>query len=343
MISFFKGLIENTFLSVVIAITIAIFIVALPLIFVDEDFFVTNHNFFAKNSFDDSVFVSANAILLKNSQSNKKLIILGSSSTRAAINVETILPYIQDMELYKLCSSAQTLWEMLVLIEQIPSKSEGIILLSIGPRQLARSNLDLIALKKTPKLLLESDDLNAKFRESNISVKEPSSNYFVENYLFFTPRIKSAIANVFNGAPQAKSRYTDKPVMNESDWQKTSNRVSQSLIAELPIHIRDNIELLGKLIEKVRLNTKMKVVIHIPPINPRFEDEHFTDVANQLYQLHLKELAEKYNIPLMGKMKNEYWDKNDFYDWTHIRSQSKQQQYSTNLVKELKLAYSKDY
>lgn len=340
---FYEGIIQFSLLSVLLALFIAITPFLFGVIWVDEDFMASDsHRLFSNGTREDYPITTSIALQLSNSPKNiKKVVYLGASASRAAFNPESVSSFLSknltdNVDVFNLSSSRQTLWESRLLVDKIPKGSEGIVVIGLGPNRLAQTSQELQFLQRGIRLALTADVFDKELSLVGITPTQKTGNYFIDNRHFFVPRYADLVNNIVNGAPIYQNRWYGKPPVDLKYWEKISTEVSSSILKNFDHQVDNNLEVAQRIINDIRQHTTMKIVLTIPPKNPKFIENYLTKDFTLKFQEKVNHFAQSNQLEVLDIANNELtFVEDDFLDWAHFRKIEKAREYSIVLAKNI--------
>jgi len=140
--AFNAGLMRASGTSMVVAFAVATAVIIFCSSEIDEEWVIRNGRLFVRGIEDVHGQVTQRALELKVSGSKQPAVVLlgdtVASEVSSRAHLKASLVNTDDVKVYDLRTSAQTLWEALALSDQIPRHATGAVLLQLSPASFAK-------------------------------------------------------------------------------------------------------------------------------------------------------------------------------------------------------------
>ncbi len=220
-------------------------------------------------------------VLSRQAEPGPNVVVLGTSVTVRCVASEQALSDRlaaetgQQLRTDDLASDAQTSWEMLALVDRLPPKQGGVLVIGLSPGLLEFGTGEgrwksVQGLIDAPKLGFTSPAMDAAVREAGLKVPHRWGIHAVDNAEFFLSRRKDIVKNLLRGG-----KTYGEPL--NAYWYKNVNRPEfwKTEIAELPANAAlytqnapTNFAVLEKVVARARESGASGVVVLESPLNP---------------------------------------------------------------------------
>jgi hypothetical protein len=324
--SFVDGLVSPSPVAVGIAVLLNALIFSALVLGLTPRFLASKPTgFLAENATDYDAFVTSQILALQaHPIVEPMVIVLGASTTRAALLYKDLSEGLDsrgfhDVRVVKLCTSRQSLWETLALVENLPAGARGVVVLGVGPSLFSMGSDDLTELAHHPRLGIRSKYLDSEFQAHAIPVRNRSANYFFDNAAFLLARLDVLPRTYLRSKRTAyvDSRYVGKGAATTAAWELKGKRVD-SRLAHLRENWLQNLGVLERIINLVRSRTNLKVVLVESPLNPRFVAQFDREALVAWHRQGLARFARTQGIPYVVLDQAAGLSADDFFDWAHL-------------------------
>ncbi len=324
--SFVDGLVRPSPVAIGIAVVLNALIFSALLVGLTPRFLASKPmGFLAENATDYDAIVTSQIIALQvHPVADPMVIVLGASTTRAALLYKDLSDGLEsrgfrDVRVVKLCTSRQSLWETLALVENLPAGVRGVAVLGVGPSLFSMGSDDLKDLAHHPRLGIRSTLLDGELRAHAIPVRDRTDNYFIDNAAFLLARLNVLPRNYLRPGRTAyvDSRYVGKGAATAAAWELKGTRVD-SRLDHLGENWLQNLQVLERIIELIRSRTSLKIVLVESPINPRFVAQFNREDLIAWHRQGLARFARRQGIPYVVLNQAAVLAPGDFFDWAHL-------------------------
>lgn len=279
--SFLAGLTQPSVLAAGVALaTVAALFVAYCLVF--GSWFVASplYRYLMTDDLDTYTNVT-HEVLDRQGDTAPGIVVLGTSVPVRCVAGETALTALvaagtgRQIRTHDLATDAQTTWEMLALVDRLPPREGGVLVLGLttglmdyGTGTGQRSSLQ--GLIDAPRLGIVSPALDAAARQAGLKVPRRTGVYALDNAEFILSRRKELVKNLIRGG-----KTYGEPL--SADWYAHVNRPEfwQTEIADLPKaearyaqNAAANFAALEKVVALARAGGTESVVVLVSPVNP---------------------------------------------------------------------------
>lgn len=304
------------------------------------------HRYLAWGLGDTQLEVTSRVLKVARSEyEDNAVFVLGSSGIREAIsNSEELRGLLEQRwgnapSVYNLSSFDQTPLEMVALVEKLPQRFDGVVLLGInpcdvgaGPHQHHRGSLNEFELR----FGFRSKIADGAARLAGRNLPPVTGNYFLDNYRFFLPRLPYLFRNILLGPPEEGHHpwsLLDAPI-DEAGWDLQAERIRR-LIADYQRHFDVTLGYYEDMARDLMRRGDVRVVLLESPICPRCIEETLGDAFWAEHARRMHAFAERVGI--------RYWNLNDraglvnddFYDYVHLFNPDAQTRFTVVLSEAL--------
>ncbi|MBT6146790.1 MAG: hypothetical protein HOH74_15230 [Gemmatimonadetes bacterium] len=303
---------------------------------------------FASSARDYDLFASTRVLgLSETNQSGRRLLVLGGSTTRAAFLKRHLRQSLEsagfgDVEVVKLCTGRQKLWDTLAFVESVPKESTGVILVGVSPGLFAASNEDLRTSMSSSRLAFRSTIVSQLAVARGISpIQRRTGIYALDNARFLWGRVKIMYNNLRSGqVPRiVDSWYVGRKPVGRRQYEIRAKAI-ESRMSRYQQNYLSNIAVLSTIAERVRSHTQMELVFVDVPINPDFLAEYRLQQLMLEHETRIREFSLEHGIPYIVLREQISLAGDHFYDWAHLRNRHKVRRASQVIVQEIVNLYS---
>jgi hypothetical protein len=275
----------------------------------------------------DAVATSSVLAFARAPRPSSVLVVLGGSTTRASLLEEDLRRVVEQSVgagvVLKLCTSRQSLWDSIILAEQLPPGLSGYAVVGVGPSLFSMGDDTLTALGEQPRLGVRSESFDRARAARGGRVGPRTGIYAIDNAPFLLARRAALVKTVVGRAP---TPYVDSVYQAESSvvgargWKTRAERVAE----RYPLVERNwaaNAALLERLIDTLE-RAGLNVVLVETPVNPRFVEERDGDGIGVMHIGRMRRLADRRRLPYVVLNEAAALDESDFFDWAHLRTRA---------------------
>lgn len=326
MHDFWYGLTRPSSISVCGALVVTFVLYALLFWSVNPAFMAAHGNeIFANDDRDYDLFVSNRALQLSLAPSREeKLIVLGASTTRAAL-LETHLEAAlarsghADIGVYVLCTMKQSLQDALALVEQIPSTTRGTLVLGLTPGMFSVSPQYALQNAQSSRMGFRAEIYDDLLLSESSPRRPPTGIYAYDNASFLLGRLKPALTNLLgqDELQPTDSWYAGRPPLSATRYKAHSARVRENLRL-FDQYFDSNLRLLEQLVNHVQTHDNLKLVLFDAPVNPAFARDFDMSAIENRYASSLDHFAGDHEICVIRSAELLDLAPGQFYDWAHL-------------------------
>lgn len=277
-----------------------------------------------RNDYD--AFVTGHALrMAQDSTDAPVLVLLCASAGREAFDrtdlQETLSENgLPETRVYNCGTARQGLVDSIMIADNIPMDTHGVVVLSIGPARFAESKDTLEQAIRSPRLGLHSDALARLAGEQGLAVGRPSGLYVWDHLRFLAPRLRHIPTRLLRNRPLvvAEHRYLRRAPRSPTKAREHSERVAERL-SHYDENKAWNEKLLLELVAVVRARPGLQFALIEHPINPDFLRTYMPDGLMSEFRESLRTLAAANDIPILPLEYPEGATAEIFHDWCHLR------------------------
>ncbi len=268
------------------------------------------------------------------------VVVIGASGTRDAISgadevrkrLSERLPV--EPVVHGLITDGQNLLETAALLEQLPERFDGLIVVDVNPYRLAAG---IAGRQPDGSLEYRLGFRNRVFEEFidqvGIENGEPIS-YFWDNREFFLPRMRNVYRNLRRGAPTEIPRPPQREggrFVNEATWRGFTS-VAVGLVESWTRRAGPGLELLAEQCRVVRARGDVAIALLEGPIAPRARDTVWGVEFLAEYRANMVRFAQENGLLYWDVAAEAELGRADFYDWGHLNSADARERFTRVLV-----------
>ena len=325
--SFISGLTQPSRTALLVIFTVNVFAFCGLCLFITPDLVAGPvHRYLMENPQDSFVPVTAKAFQAQRLKS-PKIVILGDSVTVRCISSEQRLADMISGQLgsaapavYNMSADGQVSLEMAALAELLPEEFSGVVVLGIGAPFLSNEMGKLAKdILEVPKIGFSAEVVDNVAKTFGVPVPYRTGNYFVDNWRFFLSRFRFAIRNWVISGPQPYGDAFDVSWMNEGKEDLSDQESRDYYVSEVgrlygPNRI-DNLEVVGKTVEKLKKRGKVSFILLQPPINPFWYSDPWGKEFFEGYTNDLRQFATRYGMSFLSANQAAGLSSADFFDY----------------------------
>lgn len=279
----------------------------------------------AMHSRDYDAIATSSILAFARAPQTPVLLVLGGSTTRASLLEDDLRRLLEESvgtgRVLKLCTSRQSLWDSIMLAEQLPSRLRGYAIVGVGPSLFSMGDDTLTALGEQPRLGVRSVSFDLARAAGGARVGRRTGIYAIDNASFLLARRVPLAAAALgrSAAPYLDSPYQpDSATIDERESIGRAERVAERY-ASVERSWSANAVLLGQLVSVLQ-QTGLNVVLVETPVNPQFTREWDTDGVRAAHVARMRAFAALRQLPYVVLNEAAALEESDFFDWAHIRT-----------------------
>lgn len=271
------------------------------------------------------------------------LVIMGASATNESV-LET--PELEealraaglDMQVFRLTTSRQNLWESQALAAKLPRDRPAVFVLGIGPSRFTWTKQQLQRTVWFPNLGFRSEVIDDNARAAGLSPQRRTGFYVLDNRNFFLPRAVKAAGRYLTNRPVEiiRFRYDTSRVgpQEETVWQQRGDLIMQRM-NDYEQKYAFNVEFLRGFVKDIESNPAWDFALVEHPLNPRFIDEFLGQENYDRFRQHMESFAAGQDIPFWRPYVEAGLTPADYHDWAHVNSDAARQKTTQRLIAHL--------
>lgn len=231
-----------------------------------------------------------------------------------------------------LATGAQSLWETVIVLDQLPNDFHGVVVISVNPLRLTDSMAMLERSLDVPRLALSSDAFDREVKLAGLTPLPRYGVYLLDQSHWFALRaslvIKSLVVAV---EPNVHSFMNELPVWDEDTWNDNILAVQQlQQLDRMP----KRFELLERTVRRMQLRDKVRVALLNVPLNPRI----VAKVAKSIdqYDLRMAELVKRTGVTYWQLADEVSLSADDYFDPGHLSNVEARRQCQHILTRRIK-------
>jgi hypothetical protein len=234
-----------------------------------------------------------------------------------------------DVGFHFLATLGQTLWETVILVDELPAELRGLVIIGVSPVAVTMSRARLRVLLDAPRLALDSAAFRDEVARAGLEPPAHTGIYLLDHGRFFVARRLAVLRRPWGLLPLDTHHYTrTRPAWTREDWRirapEIPEQVDLSRLAELT-------GLLGRMLDRLLAREGLRVVLLEAPQHP-------------LMTVGLGEKAGAYREAILAVAARdgaEYWrldeeaglEAGDFHDWGHLGRPEARRRYQEVLAR----------
>jgi hypothetical protein len=330
--------------SIISCLIVTLLLFCGTFIFIDDSF-PTNPTmrFFLQNEKDDYGFCSIESRFLKTrSQIPPGIALIGTAAMREALLEEEQIAELlyhatgNHAAIYNFMTGGQSALEMAEFSSIFAKNFQGAVVLGISPSRLSADPSELQGLINKPRLAFVSQATVEEALSLGLAVKKTTGIYLLDNYQFFAARQSDFIRNIFFGPPKKRLNHAflGKSPLNQNGWGR-NKQILQSRLGHYDEFADRNLGSFERAINLLNKSQGIAIVLLDIPINPRAMKNIITPKFYRRHQEKMKLFADKMDVLYLNFNNIINFSADDFQDWSHIRTENAQIQFTKLLVKNL--------
>ncbi|PLW70598.1 hypothetical protein C0039_00240 [Pseudohalioglobus lutimaris] len=259
---------------------------------------------------------------------SRSLVILGASTTRSSL-LESDLAVtldsvgLDDVEVVKLCTSAQYLWHSFTMLNSLPMDLRGVVVLGIGPPGFARE-LDQLEGSIVYRLGLRSLVADDFLRARNVALRRNWGNVYALNnfdFLFTRDRRSAAVKNLITGrSPQlVDNRHLNKPPISVQKRRILGDQVVE-LLSDYQENYTENFQILEMIRREVDSREGLSLILYEAPVSPWFFKEYGQEALYESFDQAMASYAATHGLLFLQADELASLQESHFSDWAHLSS-----------------------
>lgn len=272
---------------------------------------------------DQYGYATAHTIQLEQANSAApSVVVLGASATRHLF--EDHREYAKRLarevgrpvELHFLVTADQTVWESAAILDHVPERFRGVVLIGVQPSRLVSEYDQLAELMRWPRLGLRSPSMEEVARARGLEVRPLRGIYFLDNLDFLLARRYAILRNVLTG-PQAYALHGRRIDTRISPEEKAGQleRIGKRMAIWEAGH-DENLELLARTIERLAERPDLEVVVFEAPLHPLVKRTYPDGYAR--YRRMLEERVARLGVVYVDLGASAALRAEDFHDMWHL-------------------------
>ena len=281
--------------------------------------------YLAKNGRDLDMFATSKALTMAVRENNSPIVVvLGASAIHNSLIEEQLVKVLDEnlefpIDVYDLSTSRQSFWQATALVDMIPARSRGVVVLSVGCVKLTFGSDILAGLIQNPRLGFRSKAYDAEILLASMTPPRRVGIYLWDNMRFFLPRLRAASSNLANGPIDSIYYYLGREQKDDEEWRSHSEQVAERLDFYYE-NVEGNLDILSRIINRIREKTDMTVVLVEHPVSDRFVREFVDPALIRQYEDRLRQFTKEHNVEYWDLIEAAAFSDDDYYDWCHLRS-----------------------
>jgi hypothetical protein len=324
-LGFWHGVTRPSLTSLVVAFSLSALLFVALCFSITPDFLKrSKYRYLMENPFDRRLPVT-NKIFYSRRLKPPDIVILGDSLIVRCMAGEERLADMVAAKLarpaplvYDLSLDGESLWEMVALVDQLPPRFNGVLVLGVGPGIISVPLEDYANAIYKPGLGFTSEALDNEARSRGVKVPYRTGIYFVDNWRFFAARRYHIARNLLIMGPQPDGDPLD------VSWMKLDKR--QELLRidleELKQYVHDydpnsqtNLAIIGRIVAKLKERGNASFILLEAPINPLWYDQHNAKEFVERYQNDLRRFAIEHGMSYLSLTKEAALIPDDLADY----------------------------
>ena len=215
-----------------------------------------------------------------------------------------------------LATDAQTLWEKMILIDQIPDYFNGIIVFALSPMEFCYDYEFLDRVIQKPRMALYSPLFIKEIERLGYKCPRHTHFYFTDNNRFFIARISQIFKYIFRKKDFFNQHYYTKQgkPWDQSRWdEKEAILYKRFGTGE---EIGDRLQLFDRLLTHIKQRTSAHILVLDMPCHSRTEKILRTVYDN--YRIHLETVRKKHTFYYTDFNQDTRIRDEDYYDFGHV-------------------------
>ena len=280
--------------------------------------------YFASDPLDTTLFASARLERLLASEEEAPLFALvGSSGMVEAVTTEgglheaVSLGSKGDVRVADLSCYGQSILDSVLLVDQLPSRFDGVVVMNISPRLIGRG----WKFEKPfgNRMAVRSPLLEDMVRDGGVDMEELTGNYFLDNRRFFLPRLWSLLRNVVNGPLERRMHpYGDSPSpLGDVLYKQQLGRVRLAY-GSYDKNYRFDMRFVSTVGLEVTKRGAVAFVLLEAPVRPSALEEVYGADGFAAHTENMRAFAEEHGFLYWNLNQEAGLTDSDYYDYTHL-------------------------
>lgn len=322
--------------------SVASLIFLLCFVLISPRFIAQYGHYFMESPKDDYAYLTTKVLQLSQAKSSQLgIVLVGNSAVQEAVEVNVLLDKTaHSIPTYKLAAGGLFLLEAVCLLDVLQQNFHGIIVIQIGPSQLAFDKLTLKeSITRHSRLAITCPNFDAEMQIAGLNPHTWSNHYFLDYYKFFVARLPAVLFNILTGPVAWDPHGSD-------DWLAPTPMQWESAIKKFgrwqDTYLKnrdDNLRIYKRLIRRLLEYNTMKVVLLETTVNPRAKAIIYQmpekKALYEQYYTDVKHFAQEMGVPYWNLMNVVDLKAEDFIDHIHINSQKARGRYTAVLTDKL--------
>ncbi len=278
------------------------------------------HRYFARDGSDGDLFLTARlAAVSRVTPRRPVVVVLGGSAVTEAITSSASLRRVvatssgAEPSVWNLASWGQSLEGSLSIVERLPERFEGVVLLGLTPSSMA------LGPGVRPGMLAEARELGDP-GSLGMAFERESGNYFWANRHFFLPRMTHLARNLANGpvSPDVHPFLRRKRPMPPGVFDDVAPRLRERIETDYETNVAACLRTIEAIIAELKERGAVEVVLFESPLSPRATAEVYGEAFLDRHRSRLAAFARANDAHYWNPQREAALAQEDFYDLNHL-------------------------
>jgi hypothetical protein len=281
--------------------------------------------------------VTVNVLRLKHGDcQNPTVVCMGDSLMGECLDdpermASELSPMVGPVDFRFLATDSQTLWEAVILLDQLPQNFQGVVVIPLSPIQVSHGVARLEQILASPRMPMYSSAFDAEVERAGLPVPSRTGVYFVDHSRFFVPRMSLMRKRLLGPVKMNRHALTEvTPEWTDDEWKKYEARIRDLVVSE---NMPSMFALLERLVERLKAREGVQVAVLDMPLHPR--TAAIFGQAFMEYQSHLSAFAARTNTAVWRLTEEAKLGPNDFRDFGHVGHIDARKRFQTALCRRL--------
>jgi len=213
-----------------------------------------------------------------------------------------------------LATDSQTLWETVILLDQLPQNFRGVVVIPLSPSRMSHGKARLEQILASPRMPMYSPAFDAEVKRAGLSLPSRSGVYFVDHSRFFVARMSLMRKRLLGPVKMNRHAVTERtPKWTDGKWKEKEARIRDLVVSE---NMPPMFALLERLVERLKPRDGVQVVVLDMPLHP--QTAAILGKAEMDYQSRLSAFAARTNIACWRLTEEAQLRTEDFCDFGHL-------------------------
>jgi len=233
---------------------------------------------------------------------------------------------------FDLTSGGQALAESLAVLRGLPDTPRGVVVLGIGPGTLFADRAELEARFEHPTSALDVEDMNAVARALGLPERASTGVYFLDHLQFFVSRPQVPVRLAWGALSLRRHRYLGRTQWTDERWRERVGTLRASLETRAADEalLSAQVDALDDALSRLQRETRWRPILLMPPLAPRARPA--LAEARRAAHDRIAPRAARRGVPLVDLDAAAALGDEDFYDYTHLRSEEAMRRYERQLA-----------